>query len=512
MTTTDTTDATDLPEELLERHRRIAGEVVSEEAYGHLIGGEWVTGDGESAPARDATTGERLATVRRGTAREVDRAVAAAEDALDGAWGNKSPRQRSDLLREVAERLDGRDTEIARLDTLEVGKPNMHSLFVDTTVLVETLRYFAALSRTADDGRRPPTDADKHVYTRREPYGVVGCIGAWNFPAMFVAWKLGPALAAGNAVVYKPSSRASLSTLEVARTFDAVLPPGAVNVVTGSGSEVGDALTRHPDVRKVSLTGGQAAGQKAMENAAPRAAPVSLELGGKSPVIVFPDADLESAVESVLVGIFFNQGQQCTAGSRLFCHESIAEEFLERLVERTGELSVGDPLAPTTDIGPMVDADHARSVEGYVEEALAGGATARYRGDVPEDLVAAPYVPPTILTDVGDDDAVVREEVFGPVLSVMEWSDREEVLRRANDTEYGLAAGVFTDDVETAHETAAEIEAGTVWVNTYNDLFEPAPHGGVKASGIGRELSEEALDDYRETKTVTLSLGESPTL
>ncbi len=511
MTTTDQHTDRDLPDDLLERHRTIASDVVREATYGHLIGGEWVTG-GETAPARDATTGETLATVQRGTAAAVDRAVAAAGEAMDGAWGSKSPRQRSELLAEVADRLDDRSTDIARLDSLEVGKPNMHSLFVDTTVLVENLRYFAALARTADAGRRPPTDSDKHVYTRREPYGIVGCIGAWNFPAMFVAWKLGPALAAGNAVVYKPSSRASLSTLEVARTFDAVLPPGAVNVVTGPGSVVGDAITGHPEVRKVSLTGGQTAGRRAMENAAARAAPVSLELGGKSPVIVFPDADVEAAVESVLVGVFFNQGQQCTAGSRLYLHESVADAFLDRLVERTAELTVGDPLGPTTDIGPMVDADHARSVEEYVETALSEGATARYRGEIPDALADAPYVPPTVLTDVDDSDTVACEEVFGPVLSVMEWSDRETVVRRANDTEYGLAAGVFTEDLETAHETAAAIEAGTVWVNTYNDLFEPAPHGGVKASGVGRELSEEALDDYRETKTVTVSLGESPTL
>jgi aldehyde dehydrogenase (NAD+) len=330
---------------------------------------------------------------------------------------------------------------------------------------------------------------------------------------MFVAWKLGPALAAGNSVVYKPSPRAVLSTLEVIRTVDEALPPGAVNVVTGTGPEVGEALSGHPEVRKVSLTGGTDAGQAVMRNAAGHVAPVSLELGGKSPNVVFPDADLEAAVEGALVGIFFNQGQQCTAGSRLFLHEDVYDDFLESFVERTRELNVGDPLSPTTDVGPMVDHAHQRDVRAYVERAREEGATVHYDGgELDPELAGAPFVQPTVLTDVDDDDTVACEEVFGPVLSVLRWRDREEVIRRANDTEYGLAAAVWTGDLETAHEVSAELEAGTVWVNTYNDMFEPAPYGGYKQSGIGRELSEEALREYQRTKSVKVSLGDVPKL
>jgi aldehyde dehydrogenase (NAD+) len=515
----------DLPEDVLDRHERIADEVLDRDAYDLLIGGEWVASEGgERAVARDATTGGALAEYWAGTLGDVDRAVAAASEAYAGKWGEQSPVQRGEYLEELADAVADEKPRLARLDSLEVGKPNKHSLFVDTTVVEEQLRYFAALARTADEGRRPPTSDDKHLYTREEPYGVVGAIGAWNFPAMFVAWKLGPALAAGNAVVYKPSSRAVLSTLAIAELANDVLPPGAVNVVTGAGSVVGEALTSHEDVRKLSVTGGAAAGEAAMTNAAADATPISLELGGKSPNIVFPDADLEEAVEGAVVAILFNQGQQCTAGSRLFLHEEIRDEFLAKLRDRIGELEVGDPLSPMTDVGPMVDPEHAASVREHIaaarESGGAGGtgstgstgSTTLYEGSVPEELADAPFVPPIVFGDVGDDDRLAREEVFGPVLSVFEFSETDTVVARANDTRYGLAAGVWTQDLERAHEVAAALEAGTVWVNTYNDLFDPAPHGGYKASGIGRELSKEALDAYRQSKTVKISLGGIPRL
>ena len=507
-------DAThDLPDDVIERHERIADEVLSRDSYDLLVDGEWVASDGgERAVARDATTGGALAEYWAGTREDVDRAVAAAKDSFEGKWGEQSPVQRGEYLEELADRVADEKTRLARLDSLEVGKPNKHSLFVDTTVVEDQLRYFAALARTADEGRRPPSSSDKHVYTREEPYGVVGAVGAWNFPAMFVAWKIGPALAAGNTVVYKPSSRAVLSTLALAELANDVLPPGVVNVVTGSGSTVGDALTGHEDVRKVSLTGGATAGRKAMENAAADATPVSLELGGKSPNIVFPDADLDQAVEGAVVAVLFNQGQQCTAGSRLFLHEAIRDEFLEKLGARVAEVAVGDPLSPTTDVGPMVDADHADAVREYVDAAREGGATAAIEAAVPEDLAAAPFVSPVVFEGVDDDDRVAREEVFGPVLSVFEFSATDAVVERANDTAFGLAAGVWTSDLERAHEVAADLEAGTVWVNTYNDLFDPAPHGGFKASGIGRELSKEAMDAYRQSKTVKVSLGGIPNL
>jgi aldehyde dehydrogenase (NAD+) len=513
------TDEYDVAESVLENHRSEAESVLTRESFGHLIDGEWVDSENsQEGVAIDATTGERLATVQNGTAGDVDRAVEAAQDALDGTWGQLSPKQRGEKLDEIADRLEEAKTDIAKLDTLETGKPNMHSLFVDAEILVEQFRHFAALARTADSGRVVPTADEKHVVTKREPYGVVGAISAWNFPAMFVAWKLGPALATGNAVVFKPASKAVLSSLRVARICDRVLPSGTVNVVTGPGSDVGARIAEHDGIDKVTLTGSRAAGVATLEGAAETITPVSVELGGKSPNIVFPDADLEKAIEGTLVSIFFNSGQQCTAGSRLFLHEDIREEFLEMLRERIDELVVGDPLGPMTDVGPMIDHDHRRDVQAYIDQAIDDGATVLAGSDDDEtaaggtesDTAGAPFVQPTVFTDLADDHPLSCEEVFGPVLTVFEWSDREEVIRRANDTEFGLAAGIWTEDLHHAHEVADELEAGTVWVNTYNDLLDPAPHGGFKESGIGRELAEEALDDYSQVKTVRVNLGDVP--
>ncbi len=512
-------DGYDVAESVKETHRKAAEEVLDHEEYGHLIGGEWVESeDGETGPAIDPTTGETLATVQVGTAADVDRAVEAAQDALSGTWGQLSPKQRAEKLEEIVERLEKRQADIAKIDSLEAGKPNMHSRFVDSEVMLEQFRYFAALARTAEQGRVIPTNHQKRAFTRREPYGVVGAISAWNFPAMFVAWKLGPALAGGNTVVFKPSTKTALSSLTIGRICDRVLPSGTVNIVTGPGSEVGAAISAHDGINKVTLTGSKAAGTATMKNAAETITPVSTELGGKSPNIVFPDADLEKAVEGTMVGIFFNSGQQCTAGSRLFLHEDIKEEFLERLLARVEDLQVGDPLSPMTDIGPMIDHEHREDVLSYVSGAKAEGATVLAGDDADEtfaggsesDTTGAPFVPPTVLTDVDDEDTVACEEVFGPVLTVLEWSDREEMIRRANDTKFGLASAIWTENLHDAHEVAAEIEAGTVWVNTYNDLLDPGPHGGYKESGIGRELAEEALDDYTQTKQVKINLGDVP--
>lgn len=507
------TDGMHVSEAIVEKHRSAAEGTISEKEYGLLVGGEWHESAGsETMTAVDATTGEDLATVQRGTPEDVDRAVAAAREAFEGSWGQKTPRQRSDLLLEVADELEAERLRIARIDSLEMGKANQHSAFVDATIMVEQFRYFASLARTAEAGRLPPMGSDKLAYTKREPHGVVGQISAWNFPAMFVGWKMAPALAAGNAVVFKPSSRAALSTLEIGRIVDSVLPPGAVNVVTGTGSEVGDAITSHEDIDKAALTGSTRAGTYVMENAAETITPVSLELGGKSPNIIYPDADLEKAVEGAVISIWFNQGEQCTAGSRMFLHEDVYDEFLDRFEERTAGLTVGDPLEGQTDIGPLVDHDHREEVLSYVDTAKAEGATVRYGGGVPDDpdLAGAPFVEPTIIEDVENDQTVACEEVFGPVLSVLSWEDEATMLAEANDTRYGLASGVWTQDLETAHRVADELEAGTVWINTYNDLFEPVPHGGYKQSGLGRELSEETYEEYTQTKSVMMNFGGLP--
>lgn len=500
-------------EEIVDKHRNTVEDVLTDDEYGHLIDGEWIDSrTNETMTATDATTGADLARFQRGTPDDVDRAVASARETFEGSWSQKSPRQRSDLLLEVADELESEKLRIARIDSLEMGKANQHSAFVDATIMVEQFRFFASLARTESEGRLPPMGSDKHAYTKSEPYGVIGQISAWNFPAMFVGWKMAPALAAGNTVVFKPSSRATLSTLEIANVVDGVLPSGAVNVVTGAGSEVGDVITAHEGIDKLSLTGSTRAGEHVMKNAAETITPVSLELGGKSPNIIYPDADLEKAVEGAAISIWFNQGEQCTAGSRLFLHEDIAEEFLELFEERTAGLTVGDPLEGKTDMGPLVDADHRDEVLSYVETAKAEGATIRYGGGTPDDpaLDGAPFVEPTIIEDVENDHTVACEEVFGPVLSVLEWSNEEEMLAAANDTQYGLASAVWTEDLETAHSVADELEAGTVWINTYNDLFEPVPHGGYKQSGLGRELAEETYDEYTQTKSVMMNFDNLP--
>lgn len=513
------TETYDVAESVREKHRDAAESVLDHDTYGHLIDGEWVdTEGGTTGPAIDPTTGESLATVQIGTAEDVDRAVEAAQDALEGTWGQLSPRQRAEKLEEIVDRLEDAQADIAKLDSLEAGKPNMHSRFVDSEVLLEQFRHFAALARSSNQGRVIPTNDEKHAVTKREPYGVVGAISAWNFPAMFVAWKLGPALAGGNTVVFKPSSKTVLSSLKVCRICDRVLPSGTVNVVTGPGSEVGAAMSSHEGIDKLTLTGSKGAGTATMKAAAETITPVSTELGGKSPNIVFPDADIEKAIEGTMVGIFFNSGQQCTAGSRLFLHEDIKEEFIEKLQARIEDLQVGDPLSPVTDIGPMIDHDHRRDVMEFIEGAIDDGATVLAGDDADEtfagrpesDTAGAPFVQPTVLTGLDDDARISCEEVFGPVLTVFEWSDRDEVIRRANDTKFGLASAVWTEDLEAAHQVASELEAGTVWVNTYNDLLDPGPHGGYKESGIGRELGEEALDDYTQVKQIKINLGDVP--
>lgn len=502
-------------EDIRERHREIAASVLSSEPYEQLIGGEWITSEtGEECEAVDATTGDTLATYWRGTAGDVDRAVTAAQTAFEETWGECTPAQRADAIDDIADALEERKTELARIDSLEMGKSNQHALFVDATIMIDQFRYFAGLARTADDGRHPSSASNKLAYTSREPYGVVGQISAWNFPSMFIAWKMGPALAAGNTLVFKPSPRSVLSTLEAAKTMNTHLPPGTINVVPGTGSEVGESITNHPEIRKVSMTGSTAAGKSVMEGAASNVKAVSLELGGKSPNIVFPDANLDKTVEGTLIASFFNQGEQCTAGSRLFVHSDVYDEFLDRFTTEMERLTVGDPLAPQTDIGPLVDHEHLDRVRGYVETAVEEGARVLVGGGKPDDpvLAGAPFFEPTVLTGVENDHTVACDEVFGPVVSVIEWNDHEEMLAQANDTEYGLASAVWTTDVATAHETADALEAGTVWVNTYNDLFDHVPHGGYKQSGLGRELDEEAFESYRQTKTVLLNFGKLPRL
>lgn len=492
-------------------HEANRDEVLSESEYGMLIGGKWRTAaSGETMETIDPTTGQTLATFQLAGPADVDDAVEAARTAFEDDWP-VMPSRRAKPLEQVADALEERRREFALIDTLDVGKPVLQAMS-DVNMSVENFRYFASLARTHED-RKIPLGEAKLDYTIREPYGVVGQVTPWNFPLMEMAWKVAPALAAGNTVVLKPPERAPVSSLELAKLMDAHLPDGALNLVTGTGQEAGDYLSSHQGIDKFALTGSTETGKTVMRNAAEHVTPVTLELGGKSPNIVFQDADVDEAVTGAMMAIFLNQGEMCTAGSRLFLHEEIADEFLDQFASRAREdIVLGDPLAEGVTMGPVVDEAHRERVLEYIETGREEGASVLTGGE-PESpaLVDAPFVEPTILTDVTNDMTVAQEEIFGPVVVVMTFSEYEEVIRKANETRYGLAAGVWTSDLETAHRAARDLEAGTVWINTYSDMTDMgAPFGGYKQSGIGRELAAETLDEYTQAKNVKANFGALP--
>jgi aldehyde dehydrogenase (NAD+) len=505
-------------DEVLQRHREAAS-FLPEGPYDLHIGGELVDTDGGSVEqAIDVITGETLAEFTIGSAADVDRAVDAALEAYVSEWKETAPNERAVYLEEIADRLDDEKEELAMRDTLEAGDP-----VVTGTNLVDlaanNIRYFASLARTADQGSRPtvnsPTDDDDgnrthHVYTNEQPFGVVGIIPGWNAAVSYAGFKFAPILAAGNTAVFKPAPRCVLSVIRAAEIMTEVLPDGVVNIVPGTGPEVGEAITTHPGIRKVSLTGSVGAGKAAMKGAASNVKDVHLELGGKGPHIIFPDADLDQAAQNAAVGVFSYTGQKCTALSRVFVPEDIHDEFLDQLVATTQLMfdNPGDPLEEGTTLGPLVDHEHLDRVASYVETAVEEGATVAFGGERAdtEGLGDAPFYRPTILTGVDNEDTVACEEVFGPVLSVLEYSDPDDAIEMANDTEFGLTAALWTQDVSRAHRAAARIEAGTVWVNQSERLGDGYLHGGFKQSGLGREMGKETYHDYRETKLVDISL------
>jgi phenylacetaldehyde dehydrogenase len=479
--------------------------------HGLLIGGEEREArSGERFEVLNPATGEVIATAPSAGAADIDEAVAAARAALPG-WQAVPPARRAELLWELGTRISELADELAQLETLDNGKPLGEAHAVDIPLCSSLFRYYAGWA-TKIEGQTIPLAAggEFHTYTRREAVGVVAAIIPWNFPLLMCGYKLGPALAAGNTVVLKPAEQTPLSALRLAELITELgFPPGVVNIVTGFGETAGAPLAAHPNVNKVTFTGENATGQKILEAAKGNMKRVTLELGGKSPNIIFADADLEAALQGTYGAVFFNQGQCCIAGARTYIHEQVRDEFVERLVDHARSIRLGNGLDPTTEMGPLVSEEQLTRVTGYVESGAAEGATVLVgggRGRRPE-LADGFFVEPAVIADVGPSMRVMREEIFGPVALVSSFSDDEEAVRLANDTSFGLAAGIWTRDVKRVHRVAAAIEAGVVWVNTYGWFDAAVPYGGFKMSGFGKELGREALDAYLQTKTVWVALS-----
>ena len=448
-------------------------------------------------------TGEVIGRVHAATPDIVERAIASARAAQAG-WAAKTGTERGRILRRAADLMRARNHELSVLETYDTGKPYQETSVADATSGAGALEYFGGMAATLT-GQHIQLGAD-WVYTRREPLGVCVGIGAWNYPTQIACWKGAPALACGNAMIFKPSETTPLCALKVAEILhEAGLPAGLYNVVQGMG-EVGAALVGDPRVNKISLTGSVPTGRRVYAAAAAGMKHVTMELGGKSPLLIFDDADVENAVSGAILGNFYSSGQVCSNGTRVFVQRGIKESFLSRLTERLGAAVIGDPLEPETNFGPMVSARQLEIVEGYIARGIEEGARLMTGGKRLNRNGF--YLPPTVFADVTDSMTIAREEIFGPVMAVLDFDSEDEVMMRANATEFGLAAGVFTRDLARAHRVAAGFEAGTCYINTYNDAPVEAPFGGMKASGVGRENSAAAIEHYSQLKSVFVRMGD----
>ncbi len=488
--------------------------VAERQAPGQLfIGGEWR--DAESGATFETVhpaTGDPLARVAEAGAADVDAAVRAARGAFDAAGARAlsglDAADRGTLLWRIADLIERRQDELTRLEALDNGKP-VREARIDVRQAVDAFRYYAGWA-TKLQGDTIPVRGNVLNYTLREPVGVVGAIIPWNFPLLMAAWKVAPALACANTVVLKPAEQTPLSALELAAiSQEAGLPPGVLNVGTGFGETAGAALVRPPDVDKIAFTGSTEVGRTIMREASATLKKVSLELGGKSPNVVFADADLDAAARGAFAAIFYNAGQCCTAGPRLLVQEEIHDALLEKLVERARKLQPGDPLDPNTRLGPLVSQEQLDRVLNYIDSGRSqgariavGGGRAAYAGEQ-----KGFWVEPTIFAGVKPEHTIAREEIFGPVLAVMPFTDEDQAVALANETMYGLAAAVWTRDLKRAHRLARRIHAGTVWVNTYHPLDAASPFGGYKQSGFGRELGASALELYTQTKSIWIDLN-----
>jgi aldehyde dehydrogenase (NAD+) len=474
-----------------------------------FINNEWrPSSSGRTMPVVNPATEEVIAEVPSADKGDVDLAVAAARAALAGPWSKLSARERGRLVRRLGERLMERADDVARLETLHNGKPISESRQIEIPAAAECFEYYGGWSDKVM-GETIPVKGNHLTYTLREPVGVVAAIVPWNFPLLLAAWKIAPALACGNAVIVKPASQTPLTALALGElAIDVGFPPGVLNVITGAGSTVGQALVEHPGIDKIAFTGDTSTGRSIMRGAAGTLKKITLERGGKSPNIVLADADIDAAIRGATIGIFYGKGEVCAAGSRLLVDRSIKDEFLDKLAARAKKMVPGDPLDPKTRYGAISSRKQLDTVLRYIESGKTEGATL-LAGGVRADIGTGKgyFVQPTVFSDVKPSMTISREEIFGPVLAAIDFADLDEAIATANDTPYGLAAGVWTRDIKKAHYVARQLQAGTVWVNTYNVYDTAAPFGGYKQSGFGREMSAHALEHYTQVKSVWVDLS-----
>ena len=482
--------------------------------YQLFIDGQFVDAEsGKTFTTPNPATGETFAEVAEADKADVDKAVAAARKAFEGKWSKMSARDRGRLLYKLSQLIEEHASELAALETTDNGKPIKESTYIDLPGVIENFEYFAGWS-TKIEGETIPVPGQMFNYTLREPVGVCGQIIPWNFPLLMAAWKLAPALAAGNTVVLKPAEQTPVTALELGRLIaEAGFPEGVVNIIPGYGETAGAALAAHKGIDKIAFTGSTEIGKVIAKSAADNLTKVSLELGGKAPNVIFADADLDQAVNGAMMGIFFNQGQVCCAGSRLFVEAKVKDEFLARFKEKADKIKVGDPMDKATLMGPQVSMEQLNKIKSYVAIAREEGATVFSGGAAPELEGAFQngyFFQPTIFSEVDNTMRVAQEEIFGPVTSVITFDNDDDLLRQANETMYGLSAGIWTRDITRAHRFAKGVKAGVVWINTYNMFNAASPFGGYKQSGYGREMGKHALELYTQVKSVWVDLSGKP--